>query len=95
MRITLFLIFLCFVAVNAEKKKQWDRIMRTANENAENISDEEECEGKDIETLCEELAHFTPQLCDNDVAKEKCTEKCGDGRTTPGIKLIYLEINIS
>ena len=64
---------MCFVAVNTEKKKQWDIIMRTANQNADNVSDEEECEGKDVETLCEELAHFTPQLCDNDVAKEKCT----------------------
>ena len=69
--------------------------MRTANQNADNVSDEEECEGKDVETLCEELAHFTPQLCDNDVAKEKCTEQCGDGKTPPGIKLIYSEVAIS
>ena len=92
MRIILFFLFLCFVAVNTEKKKQWDIIMRTANQNADNVSDEEECEGKDIETLCEELAHFTPQLCDNDVAKEKCTEQCGDGKTLPGIKLICSEV---
>ena len=33
---------------------------------------------------CRELAQFTPQLCDNAVAREKCTDICGEGKTAPG-----------
>ena len=34
--------------------------------------------------FCRELAQFTPQLCDNPVASRKCTDICGEGKTTPG-----------
>ena len=95
MKIILFFLSLYLVVENSEEKKRWVEIMRTANKNADNMSQEEECEGKDIETLCKELAHFTPQLCDNNVAKEKCTKQCGGGRTPAGIKLINSEIDIS
>ena len=33
---------------------------------------------------CRELAQFTPQLCDNPVARQKCTDICGEGKKTPG-----------
>ena len=33
---------------------------------------------------CNELAEFTPQLCDNPLASEKCIELCGKHKTTPG-----------
>ena len=35
---------------------------------------------------CREMAQFTPQLCDNAVASEKCTEICGEEKTLPGRK---------
>ena len=33
---------------------------------------------------CRELAQFTPQLCDNPVARQKCTDICGEDKNTPG-----------
>ena len=39
--------------------------------------DEEE-EERDFCEICEELAQFTPNLCDNARATEKCTNICSD-----------------
>ena len=33
---------------------------------------------------CRELSQFSPQLCDNPVARQKCTEICGEDKNTPG-----------
>ena len=33
---------------------------------------------------CRQLAQFTPQLCDNPVASQKCTDICGEGKKMPG-----------
>lgn len=84
----LIFVFLGLAALTGAEKKNWDKIMRQANQNAQNVDEEDECAGKDVATLCQELAQFTPQLCSNDVAMEKCTEQCGDGKPTPGITLI-------
>ena len=62
--------------------------MKQANQNAQNVDEEDDCAGKDVATLCEELAQFTSQLCSNHLALGKCTEQCGDGKTTPGMKFI-------
>ena len=32
---------------------------------------------------CRELAQFTPQLCDNPVASQKCADICREGKKTP------------
>ena len=48
----------------------------------EDDGDEEE-EEKDFSKICEELAQFTPNLCDNARATEKCTNICSSG-TAPG-----------
>ena len=78
-------LFLGLTAITTAEKKNWDKIMKQANQNAQNVDEEDECAGKDVATLCEELAQFTPQLCSNDLAMEKCAEQCGDGKPTPGI----------
>lgn len=38
----------------------------------------EENEEKDFDEICEELAQFTPNLCNNARATEKCTNICSD-----------------
>ena len=38
---------------------------------------------------CAQLAQFTPNLCDNDVAKERCTEQCGENGKLASKTLIY------
>ena len=80
----LIFVLLGLAALTAAEKKNWDKIMNQANQNAQNVDEEDECAGKDVATLCQELAQFTPQLCSNDVAMEKCTEQCGEGKTAPG-----------
>ena len=42
-----------------------------------NDGNEEKVE-KDFDEICEELAQFTPNLCDNARATEKCTNICSD-----------------
>ena len=42
-----------------------------------NDGNEEKVE-KDFDEICEELAQFTPNLCDNARAAEKCTNICSD-----------------
>ena len=42
-----------------------------------NDGNEEKVE-KDFDKICEELAQFTPNLCDNARAAEKCTNICSD-----------------
>ena len=80
----LIFVLLGLAALIAAEKKNWDKIMNQANQNAQNVDEEDECAGKDVATLCQELAQFTPQLCSNDIAMEKCTEQCGEGKTVPG-----------
>ena len=41
-------------------------------------SDGDEEEEKDFNKICEELAQFTPNLCENARATEKCTNICSD-----------------
>ena len=43
---------------------------------------------------CRELAQFTPQLCDNPVASQKCTDICGEDKNTPG-KIFHLNWNFT
>ena len=100
------LTFLLFglVALTVAEQKYWEKIMKQADQNAQNVQGNE-CEGKNIATLCEELAQFTPQLCSNNLAMltcteqcrvgrprpaMKCTEQCGGGRPGPGMKLIKI-----
>ena len=87
----LIFVLLSLAALTGAEKKNWDKIMRQANQNAQNVDEEDECAGKDVATLCEELAQFTPQLCSNDLAMEKCTEQCGEGKTAPGMKFIIIK----
>lgn len=42
-----------------------------------NDGNEENVE-KDFDEICEELAQFTPNLCNNARATEKCTNICSD-----------------
>ena len=42
-----------------------------------NDGNEEKVE-KDFDEICEELAQFTPNSCDNARATEKCTNICSD-----------------
>ena len=41
---------------------------------------------------CAQLAQFTPNLCDNDVAKERCTEQCGENGNLPGKIVIWINL---
>ena len=43
---------------------------------------------------CRELAQLTPQLCDNPVASQKCTDICGEDKNTPG-KIFHLNWNFT
>ena len=86
----LIFLLLGLAALTTAEKKNWDKIMKQAKQNAQNVDEEDECAGKDVSTLCQELAQFTPQLCSNDLALEKCTEQCGDGKATPGMKFIKI-----
>ena len=43
---------------------------------------------------CRELAQFTPQICDNPVASQKCTDICGEDKNTPG-KIFHLNWNFT
>ena len=43
---------------------------------------------------CRELAQFTPQLCDNPVASQKCADICGEDKNTPG-KIFHLNWNFT
>ena len=86
----LIFLLLGLAALTTAEKKNWDKIMKQAKQNAQNIDEEDECAGKDVSTLCEDLVQFTPQLCSNDLAVEKCTEQCGEGKTAPGMKFIKI-----
>ena len=86
----LIFLLLGLAALTTAEKKNWDKIMKQAKQNAQNIDEEDECAGKDVSTLCEDLAQFTPQLCSKDLAVEKCTEQCGEGKTASGMKFIKI-----
>ena len=40
---------------------------------------------------CRELAQFTPQLCANPAASQKCTDICGEDKNTPGKLFLKLD----
>ena len=43
---------------------------------------------------CREQAQFTPQLCGNPVASQKCTDICGEDKNPPG-KIFHLNWNFT
>ena len=52
----LIFLLIGLAALTAAEKKNWDKIMKQANQNAQNVDEEDECAGKDVATLCEKLA---------------------------------------
>ena len=48
-----------------------------------------------VSKLCQMLAQFTPNLCDNDVANEKCTDQSGEGKNLPGMEILFCELMLS
>lgn len=85
MRIFLFLI-LVYVPL-CEGIFSWLAVMRlVSNAIQKLISSFSKDPPTKTKMYCRELAQFTPQLCDNAVANEKCTEICGEDKTLPGKK---------
>ena len=53
------------------------------------------CQKRKIVKTCQMLAQFTPNLCDNDVANEKCTDQSGEGKNLPGMEILFCELMLS
>ena len=87
MRIFLFLILV--YAPLCEGIFSWNAVMRLVSDNIQKLISRF---SKDPRTktkmYCRELAQFTPQLCDNAVASEKCAEICGEDKSLPGKKCL-------
>lgn len=94
MRIFLFLILV--YAPLCEGVFSWLAVMRLVSDAIQKlISSFSKDPPTKTKMYCRELAQFTPQLCDNAVASEKCTEICGEDKTLPGKRNTYLGYNFS
>ena len=83
----IFLLLILVYAPLCEGIFSWRAVMKLVSDGIQKLIS---IFSKDPPTktkmYCRELAQFTPQLCDNTVASEKCTEICGEGKTLPGKK---------
>ena len=83
MRIVLFLVFIH--APFCKRKRNWTEAMRKVFGKIGKYTPAlSKSRAYKTKMYCNELAEFTPQLCDNPVASEKCIELCGKHKTTPG-----------
>ena len=56
-------------------------VLETSTEGSSSAENDTAEQDKD---RCAQLAQFTPNLCDNDVAKKRCAEQCGENGNLPG-----------
>ena len=83
MRIFLFLVLI--YTPFCKGKRNWTEAMRKVfSKIGKHTAAHSKSPAYKTKMYCNELAEFTPQLCDNLVAREKCTELCGKHQTTPG-----------